>query len=121
MTGALDADFGPLAVELLSEFGKAVTLNRVTAGTYDPATSKATNSEKSETVNALLEDYKPYELANGLAVVGDKKLTVAAQGFKVPALTDGVTIDGTRFAIVSLQTIYSGELAALYIIQGRKA
>lgn len=120
MTGALDAEIGPLAVELIAEFGKALTLIRVSEGAYDTATGLTTNTEASETVNGILEDYKPYELANGLALTGDKKATVAASGLTIPALTDGLTIDGVRYSLVSVGTIYSGELPALYILQGRK-
>lgn len=120
MTGALDAEIGLIAVDLISEFGKALTLIRVTEGAYDRATGTSMPSEASETVNGVLEDYKPYELANGLAVTGDKKITVAASGLIIPALTDGITIDAVRYSIVTVGTIYSGELPALYILQGRK-
>jgi hypothetical protein len=120
MTGALDAEIGPLAVTLIAEFGKAVTLIRVTEGAYNPTTSAAAVTEASSAINALIEDYKPYELANGLATIGDKKLTVAASGLTAPKLTDAVIIEGMRFSIVSLGTVYSGELAALYVFQARK-
>lgn len=121
MTGALDKIAGPLAVKLINKFGKAITLIRVSEGTYDPATATTTNTETSETINGVLEDYRPYDLANGLAAVGDKKITVAAKGLTVPNLTDAVTVDSVRYAIVSRQTIYSGELPALYILQARQA
>lgn len=118
---ALDDEIGPLAADVIGEFGKSVTLVRVTAGAYNPTTSASTNTESSETVKAIVEDYKPYELVNGLAVAGDKKLTVAASGLSQPQLTDAIVIDGVRFSIVTLQTINSGEDAALYILQGRKS
>lgn len=121
MTGALDAIAGKVALKQIAKFGKAVTLIRVTEGVYDPTTSSSTNSEASSTINAVVEDFKPYELANGLAVVGDKKLTVAASGLTAPNLADGISIDGIRFAIISLGTVYGGELAALYALHGRKA
>lgn len=120
MTGELDAELGPIAVDLIAEYGKAITLTRITAGVYDPATSKSTDTTADETINVLVEEYKGYDFANGLAIVGDKKLTVAAVGLTAPNLNDRVTIDSATFKILELQTIYSGELPALYVLKCRK-
>lgn len=118
---ALDDELGPLAADLLGEFGKSVSLIRVTVGAYDPATSKAATTEAVTAIKAIVEDFAPYQLANGLASVGDKKLTVAAFGLDAPKLGDAVSFDGARYALISFDTVYSGELAALYILHGRKA
>lgn len=120
MTGALDAVAQPLAIKLISKYGKAITLQRQGAGTYDVATGKNTTAPPSpEAINAVIEDYKPYAFANGLAIQGDKKASVAAQGLAVPTPGDQIIIDSVTFSIVQVETVYSGELAAMYILQGR--
>jgi hypothetical protein len=118
---ALDDELGPLAVELLDEYGKTVSLIRVVVGTYDPTTSASTKTETTSTLKALVEDFKPYAFANGLAVVGDKKLTVAAFGLTIPNMGDGVVIDSARYAIIGIESVNSGDNAALYILHGRKS
>jgi len=121
MTGALDATLRPLAVELIAEYGKSITLTRVAAsGSYDPATASISETSTPETIKAIVEDYKGYEFANGLILTGDKKLTVAASGLTAPNVGSTVTIDSVIFTIVSVKTEMSGELAALYYIQARK-
>lgn len=120
MTGALDKIAGGQASKLIAKYGKSITLTRITEGDYDPSTATTSNTSVASTINAVVEEYKGYDLANNLAVVGDKKLTVAAKGLVAPSLADQITIDGVTFSIVNIQTINSGELAALYVIQGRK-
>lgn len=118
---ALDDALGAVIVDTVNQFGKSVSLIRVSVGTYDPTTSSNTKTEATSTIKAIVEDFKPYELANGLATVGDKKLTVAASGLVAPNLTDYVMIDAVRYAVVSVGVNYSGELVALYILHGRKS
>lgn len=116
---AIDKIAKTQASKAIKKYGKSITLTRVTQGAYDPATGTRVLTSVDEFVSVVVEEYKGYDFANGLAQQGDKKLTLAAFGVTVPTLSDKVTIDGIRFTIVQIQTIYSGNDACLYIIQAR--
>lgn len=117
----LDIAARSAALKTIAKFGKSITLTRVTEGAYNTATATTTNTPVDETVSAIVEDYKGFDLTSGLIQAGDKKVTVAASAVAIPALADKITVDAYIYTIVNIQTIYSGQLAALYILQGRAA
>ena len=119
MTTAIDKVAGPIAQSMIRKFGKRLTLTRVTEGTYNPATSSTTNTTASETVYGVVEEYTPKEFAAGMVAVGDKKVTLAAQGITEPSLADKVTVGSKVYNVVAVGTIFSGDNAALYILQVR--
>lgn len=116
----LDATARRAATKLIGQFGRSITLTTVTAGAYNPATGTAANTTSSVSVKAILEDYNGFEIANELAVAGDKKVTVSAADLaSAPKPVDTLTIDGQVFTIVGVKAVSSGALNALYIIQAR--
>lgn len=121
MTGALDAKILPVAKKVIDQFGKSITLITETVGDYDPSIGKAAIINVSKKINGIIEEYKPFDIANGLAIAGDKKITIAAQGNPIPGLGDEITVDADTFKITQLQSIYSGEKIAVYVIQARKS
>jgi hypothetical protein len=121
VTGSLDKTSRYLAVNLINQFGKSVTLNRIVHGTYDVSTGKVTNAVTSSSINCVLEDFTPWELANGLGTIGGKKVTIASKSVAIPALIDTLTIDSDTFTIASIKTMYSGELPAIYELVCKKS
>lgn len=122
----LDLELPGIALELINEFGKVVVFNVNPLGVYNVAT--ATNVVVAEplTIKAVVEDYSLINsgqgYADGLIEVGDKKLTVAASSFaSKPTSSDTFVLDAEQFNVVNVKAIYSGELAALYEVQGRRA
>lgn len=121
----LDNELGPLALELIEEFGKLVQYTKVSEGEYDPETGSATPSGEPVDVKAIVEDYdlqgSGAGFAAGLIETGDKKLTLAGASFdEEPTPSDIFGIDGEDFTILNVKNVYSGELVALYVCQARK-
>jgi hypothetical protein len=116
----LDATARRAASKLIGQFGRVISLTTVTAGAYDTATGAAANTTASVSVKAVIEDFNGYEIASGLALQGDKKVTVSAADLAAaPKPVDTLTIDGFVFTIVGVKAVSSGALDALYIIQAR--
>jgi len=113
---AFDDEIAQTAKDTIAEFGASVTLIRVSEGSYDPATGTTTNTETSEALKAVVEDYTPWELQNGLGVVGGKKFTCAALGLTIPLLTDKITLGTDTFLIAKNETTYSGSIPILYVL-----
>src|SRR5665213_3414895 len=114
MTGQLDTIARKVSSDLIGKFGATMTLTRVVEGAYDPATGTTTNSETDETVIGVIEAYKDFAFANGLAVSGDKKVMLAASDVAKPNLADKMTIQGIVYSILTIDETASGELNALY-------
>lgn len=123
MTGELDAEMGPIAVELINEFGKQISYIRVSAGEYDPATSSVPVVETPEPIAAFVTDPTGWQIANGLGAVGGKNILVAALGWATPSLTDKFVIDGKTYTVMKdgIKAIYSGELVCAWTINGQFA
>ncbi len=121
----LDAELPGLALELIAEFGKVVVYSVVSAGVYNVATGDILPGEVNSTIKVIVEDYNLQSsgqaFASGLIESGDKKLTVAAQSFAaLPTTEDKFVVDGVTYRVVNVKITYSGELPAIYELQGRQ-
>lgn len=125
MTGALDTEMRDVAVELIDEFGKAITVIRESQ-TYDPATGQTVTTSTEVPVNAAPpRDFTLARIDGTLIQQGDTVVQVAAKGLDLgtpdaPQATDKVEIDGTRWGIVQIGKVYSGDLIALYALHLRR-
>ena len=99
---------GPLrkvASKVIAKFGGVVTINRVTAGVYNPTTGTASETVAGTVVRGVLEDVNVREV-NDLIQSGDKRLTVAAADVAaVPSTADRVLIGGVTHQIIRVTTI----------------
>ena len=124
---ALDGIFGPLAKDLISQFGASVTL-KVTAQTFDPVTQTASVVSNSYALKGVIEDFKAYEL-QGAVMSGDAKVTIAAlavssSGAQPPKPGDLINAVFPRLGavdrtIVSIESLFSGDKVAAYVCQVR--
>ena len=122
MTGALDSTFRPLAVDLARQFGKTVTLVRVTGSTFDPSTGQTTETTDETTFAAVPPQAFSFDRIDGSLVQSSDTL-LGLPALSVPAaptLEDKVKLDGHTWSIVQVQPTYSGELVALYQVQLRR-
>lgn len=118
---ALDAKARATALKLINKFGKSVTLTRVTEGTYDPTTGDVSGSSTTtEIPKALIEDFNGVDYVSGLVEKGDRKITTPASGYTEPKPNDRFTVGSDVYTVVSVETVWSGEQAAIYISQVRK-
>lgn len=94
-----------VASKLMAKFGGVVTINRVTAGVYNPTTGTASEVIADTAVRGVLEDVNVREV-NDLIQSGDKRLTVAAADVAaVPSTADRVLIGGVTHQVIRVTTI----------------
>ena len=94
-----------VASKLMAKFGGVVTINRVTAGVYNPTTGTASETVAGTVVRGVLEDVNVREV-NDLIQSGDKRLTVAAADVAaVPSTADRVLISGVTHQVIRVTTV----------------
>ena len=94
-----------VASKLMAKFGGVVTINRVTAGVYNPTTGTASETVAGTVVRGVLEDVNVREV-NDLIQSGDKRLTVAAADVAtVPNTADRVLIGGVTHQVIRVTTV----------------
>lgn len=112
-----------MALEMITEFGQAVTIRDIKPGEYDPDTDSAgPDTIIEQTAQGILLDFTGQEFQNNsLIKQGDKKLKVAAQGLEwAPDLLNKVVIQGLTWSIVPpLKEINPAGTPILYELQVR--
>lgn len=109
---------------LLNRRGRTVTLSRG-GGTYDPDTSGFTPSASSTvSVKCYFADYELSEIDNQSVVMGDRKAILGAKDtsgntISPPTNKDKITGAEGDVSIESVQKVYNGDTAVVYICQVR--
>lgn len=123
--GVLDRPLRSVALKLIDKFGKLVTLT-TPGGVYDEASGDVTGGPVAVQVRAIVEDYPALQTSGGsreggdAILRGDKKVTVAAQALAgKPSPTQTVTVDQETFGIIKVDAVFSGDEAAIYVLQCR--
>lgn len=119
----LDAPLRKVSLKLINKFGKSMTLTYkgTVADSYSPTTRKPTASDSTATVKGIIEPVglvgAPSSGMAGAVLSADMKITIAAKGLtNPPKADDTITVDSTIYQINKVDTIYSGDLAALHIL-----
>ena len=110
---------------LVNEFGQAVTLRKVSSGSYDPDTGTAGSTSTDYSVKAYMAQYTLTELTVDTIVRGDRKALLSAfdtSGVSLPSPDEGDLLVGVgdTSRVISTQTIYSGDDVVCYICQVRE-
>jgi hypothetical protein len=112
-----------MALEMITEFGQPVTINKTEPGEYDPETGgESPCATIVQTAQGILLDFTGPEFQNNsLIKQGDKKLKIAAQGLDwVPDLLNKVIIQGRTWSIVPpLKEVNPAGTPILYELQVR--
>lgn len=98
-----------------------MTLIKVTPGTRTSASGGTNPTEASFKARGIETEYSTYALANSLAKVGDRQLTLLAStigGGKVPEPNDKIISRGVTYRIVG--PVGSDPALAAYVCQCRK-
>ena len=116
MSGKLDK-LKPTATKLINNFGKNISIKKISEGNYDVETGTITNSETVINLIGVVSSPKINEIDNTLIEKTDLIVTVSDV---VVSLEDIVTIDGRDYTIKAIMPLYSGSLIAYYklIIKG---
>ena len=118
----LDSTARATAERLIRDFGKTVTIRRVTRS-FDPSNGKA--SETHEDVLAKVappQRFREALIDGTLVQSGDLRAELAAEGLAVvpePA-RDRIIIDGTAWSLQRVDPVMSGAQTALYTLHLRK-
>ena len=91
-------------VAMLSEFGRAVSIERVTPGAYDPSTGD-TSAASTVTYNGLgrVGTYSDFLINNELITQNDRKVTfVPDDPTFVPVINDRLIADAT-YSVMSVK------------------
>ena len=103
-----------VASKLMAKFGGEVTINRVTAGVYNPTTGTASEDVASAVVRGVMEDVNVREV-NDLIQSSDKRLTVAAADLiAAPSTADRVVVGTVTHQIIRVTTIEQDNTAITY-------
>lgn len=109
------------ARSVINTTGATVTIRKVTPGTYNVATSSATDTEADTTIKGLLSEYDSSEL-NDYVLVGDRKLIVAAADLDfVPTPKDKVVISSAIYDVVRVFTVMAKDTPMTHELQLRGA
>ena len=111
---ALADSLARVASNVLKQFGGDVTIQFITASSYDASTGQIAESESTATVPGILEDVNLREV-NELVQAGDKQLTVAANDLATaPKTKDRVVISGVIHRIIRVETEEQANTAIVY-------
>lgn len=115
------------AAELLTEFGQAVTLTHVAAGTYNTATGvTAAATTTTQTGVAVEDDYSAHSIDGTLIKAGDKKLYLSPLNSDGAQITPPIAEDtaalasGAPWTIKNVTPVQPGGTPVLYVLQVRK-
>jgi hypothetical protein len=109
------------AQKLLKGKGQSITLTKVTAGTYNPATGAMTGTTTStQTAYGAIFDYGAKQIDGTLIKAGDKQVLISAfksdgSALTAPVLGDTVTIGGVTYTLVEpLKTVGPAGITVIY-------
>ena len=125
MSTELDGIFVPLAYELISEFGTAVTLTETTRGAKNFDTGVvAAGTDTAYSIKGIISKYTAQEIDGKSVKFGDKKVLIYAQD--LPETLDEntklytLTIDSVIWNVVTVTAQYSGDDISYYELQVRR-
>ena len=107
----IDAEFLPVANELVNEFATAVTYTRIVGTSYDPATGEVTETSEQYSVNAGILSRGRTE-QGGVGETYELRLWIEHGPTGMPHLpttADSVDYDGTEWKVVTIDPTYSSK------------
>ena len=108
------SDMADVAVELLAEFGKTITLERITGGSTNPVTGVVTpGSEDNQETVGVVKPYKQSLIDGTIIKMGDKEAILSPE--VEPLMTD--TIEGMQ--IININKIDPAGTVLAYKLQVR--
>ena len=122
MTGALDAKARALAGRLIDKYGKALTFTSG-ASVYDPDTDTVSGDGNEYSWNGVIDRFgRAYPLRetekHGRTIVYVPIVnTAGTTATFVPEAGWVITIDSEEFRVEAVDTVKSGELGAMWVLE----
>jgi len=109
------------STKLINDLGKALTLRKVTEGTYDPTTGAISGQTTTDTsVKGMLLSYRNKDFEGTLIQRGDRKILIRASDSVVPEVQDIVLDSTIQYRLVDVRQIEEAGADVVYICQGRQ-
>lgn len=120
----LDGVIGPIAKQIIDQFGTDIQIVNTVVAAYDVNTSEAIKTETAYTVKGLIEDYNLQDsgagFTSGLIQANDRKVTIAGSGLTFePKPGFKAVVLGTTYSVTRVLRTLSGEKVALYELNVR--
>jgi len=114
------SDMAATAVELLKEFGQAITLGSVTTGAYSAETGSVTNTVTNHAGFGAVFDYAQRDIDGTVIKKGDRRLYIAPNIGAIPKTGDTVTLsDGAKLTVVLSSPLAPAGTVLLHDVQLR--
>ena len=107
------------STKLINDLGKALTLRKVTEGSYDPSTGSASNTTADTSVKGMLLNYNDRQFDGNVIQRGDRKIVIRASDSVIPEIQDIILDGSTEYRIVEVRQIEEAGTDVIYICQGR--
>lgn len=107
------------AHRMLSRFGREVTLVRIEAGDYDPATSAAATYERQYAGTGAVFAYAQREMDGDQVRTGDQRLLLSAENVPAPQTGDLVMIGCDTWSVVRCETLAPAGVPVMHAVQLR--
>ena len=116
---AFSDEMAAVALDLIAEFGEAVTFTVTTPGAYNPTTaSTGTGTEATFTGFAVPVDYDSRDIDGEVVKESDIRIYVNPTA-TVPAVGDQVTLDGVNYRVINVRRYVINSEDVLYEMQIR--
>lgn len=113
------ADMAATALELLTEFGMSVTLQRTTGSSVDPITGEITAGTDASVITTGLIKLYPDRMIDGTRILqGDREIVLSNE--HVPLSSDKAVISDENWSIVDIKTISPAGTPVCFFVQVRK-
>lgn len=119
MANSLYTRMGQTAVNLLSDYGQAVTISRVTGGSVNPVTGVVTaGTTSTQVVQGVIMPYSANLIDGTRILTDDRKLVLPAT--VEPLMTDKFIVGGVTWSPVAITANNPAGTAVSYVVQVRK-
>ena len=106
---------------LINDKGKALTLRKVTEGTYDPSTGGISGQTTADTsVKGLLLNYNDRQFDGTIIQRGDRKIVLRSSDGVIPEIQDIVLDGSVQYRLINSRQIEESGNDVVYICQGRQ-
>lgn len=107
------------AAELLAEFGATMTLTRITAGVYDPATGEVPQTTTTHTANGVKLDYEQRHIDGTNILQGDQRVYLDPLIAAAPQTGDTLSVGTEVFTVVKSRPLAPAGVVVLHDVQIR--
>lgn len=109
------------AASLIGNFGRSMTLRKMTGASYNPATSEAVLTSADHTITAVFQSTKRGRGEASSTTDESKTLLVASKDLSVvPEVSDRIVDGSTTYQIVGVEEIKPGPSSLLFALRVTK-